>query len=496
MYEENQRPARVGQPAPDFDLPSICAPYDDGEGGAASTRAEARKPELETGRARLSDFAGHWLILLFYPRDFTFVCPTELSAFSSQVEEFRSRDCSVLAVSTDPVELHREWLDTPTALGGIGPLRFPLASDEDGAVARAYGVFVEKGAMAGRGLFLVDPDGMLQYTVVHNLSVGRSTAETLRVLDALRTHGLCPSNWVLGDGIIDPAMKLLPGTIVGGYRIVEKLGEGGFAQVFAAWDTRLQRQVALKILRPGSRSDVGAMLAEARAAAGFGQHPNVCTIYAVEVHDGLPVIAMEFLKGRPLSRRLREGPLPRGDVRRVAGQIASGMAVAHAHGVIHGDLKPANVMLVDGGGVKVLDFGVSRSSTGSPEPDESCSTARAIPAVVQITPGYSAPEQFHGTCTTASDVYMLGILIYEMSTGKKAIPRGTVKEVVQIVKHLDGRDLAAEVEPALRDLLGRCLDQRPEERPTMAEVAWCLGARTSAQAAPSNLAQPSEEPNA
>src|SRR5262249_27811136 len=159
------------------------------------------------------------------------VCPTELTAISARIDEFRGRGCDALGVSCDDHETHERWINTPRAQGGLGGLAFPLASDEDGAAARAFGVFVEHLHLALRGLFIIDPNGVLQYQVVHNLSVGRRTEEVLRVLDALQTGGLCAENWQAEAGTIDPTRELGPGSQVSHYEIEERLGGGSFATV-------------------------------------------------------------------------------------------------------------------------------------------------------------------------------------------------------------------------------------------------------------------------
>ena len=172
--------AKVGQAAPEF----------------ARECADARDDNRRSVRS--SDYAGRWLMLVFYPRDFSFVCPTELTSFSGRWMDFQQRNCDLLGVSVDSAELHREWLRTSPAEGGLGPLQFPLASDPDGAMARAYGVWLDEKQVSLRGLFVIDPEGILQYAVVHNLNVGRSPGEVLRVLDALQTGALCPASWTSG----------------------------------------------------------------------------------------------------------------------------------------------------------------------------------------------------------------------------------------------------------------------------------------------------------
>src|SRR5262245_40234874 len=166
----------VGTRAPDFTLP-------------CTTGADGRQ------QASLDDYRDRWVMLLFYPRDFSMVCPTELTALSRQIDEFARRDCDILGISTDMVETHESWIATPRHQGGLGGLDFPLASDVDGSVSRTYGVYLPRQHMALRGVFIIDPNGVLQYQLVHNLSVGRRSDEMLRVLDGLQTGGLCPEDW-------------------------------------------------------------------------------------------------------------------------------------------------------------------------------------------------------------------------------------------------------------------------------------------------------------
>lgn len=173
--------ARIGHPAPAFRM--------------ASTRNLQTLKEDVT----LDDYAGRWLVLFFYPLDFTFVCPTEITALSDQVSHFEDLGAAVLGVSTDSVHSHRAWIQKPSEQGGLGPIQFPLASDITQQVARSYGVLVEEQGLALRGLFIVDPQGVLRYSVIHDLNVGRSVDETLRVLQALQSGGLCPANWKPGQ---------------------------------------------------------------------------------------------------------------------------------------------------------------------------------------------------------------------------------------------------------------------------------------------------------
>ena len=173
--------AKVGQAAPDFDMPST------------------KNIEKLNENVKLSDYKGQWLVLLFYPLDFTFVCPTELTSFSDRYEDFEGIGAAVIGVSTDSVHSHRAWLKTARDKGGVEGLKYPLASDITKAVARDYGVLIEDKGVALRGLFVIDPEGTLRYAVIHDLNVGRSADETLRVIQALQTGGLCQADWRPGQ---------------------------------------------------------------------------------------------------------------------------------------------------------------------------------------------------------------------------------------------------------------------------------------------------------
>ena len=333
-----ERTALVGHLAPDFHL--------------ACTQASGPARQTVT----LADYRGRWLVLMFYPRDFSLVCPTELSAFSHRYDELFELGADVLAVSTDELDTHRRWLATPAAEGGLGAIRFPLGSDPDGSMTRAYYCCLDPQGIALRALFVIDPNGVVQYQVVHNLNVGRRTEEVLRVLLALQTGGLCAESRIPGRPHID-TRKLKAGATVSHYRIERKLGDGGFASVYLAHDQTLGRDVALKLIRR-TEGWTPSLLDEARAAAALN-HPNVCTVYGVDDSEGVPMIVMEHLDGRPLTALVADGPSEPDRVVDIGRQIAAGMTASHAAGVIHGDLKPANVFLADRGTIKILDFGLA-----------------------------------------------------------------------------------------------------------------------------------------
>ena len=151
---------------------------------------------------RLSDYKGKWVVLFFYPLDFTFVCPTEILAFSDRLGEFRKLGAEVLGASVDSKWSHLAWTEKPREEGGIKSLAYPLLEDLKKELAEEYGVLDEAGAVALRGLFLIDPDGIVQHATINNNSVGRSVDETLRVLQAFQyvsEHGeVCPADWKPG----------------------------------------------------------------------------------------------------------------------------------------------------------------------------------------------------------------------------------------------------------------------------------------------------------
>ncbi|HRI02412.1 MAG TPA: peroxiredoxin [Pyrinomonadaceae bacterium] len=173
--------AKVGTPAPDFNM------------------ASTKNIETLGENVKLSDYKGKWLILLFYPLDFTGVCSTDLTHFSARFEEFSSLNTEVLGVSTDSAHSHRAWLRMPKELNGIGEIKFPIASDAGGKLSRQYNILIEEPNISLRGLFIIDPDGVLQHASVHTPAIGRSVDETLRVLQAIQSGGFCAADWKPGD---------------------------------------------------------------------------------------------------------------------------------------------------------------------------------------------------------------------------------------------------------------------------------------------------------
>lgn len=178
----------VGSKAPEFEMP-VYDPAD---------------PTNTSKKVKLSDYKGKWLVFFWYPLDFTFVCPTEITALSDRLNEFKDLGAEVLGASTDSIYSHKAWMETPRERNGIAGVVYPIAADMTHQVAQAYGVLLPEQGIALRGLFLIDPEGVIQYMTVHALNVGRSVDETLRVLQALQTGGLCPVNWQPGQQTLQP----------------------------------------------------------------------------------------------------------------------------------------------------------------------------------------------------------------------------------------------------------------------------------------------------
>ncbi len=167
--------------------------------------------EGQVKEIRLSDFAGKWLVVVFYPADFTFVCPTELEELAKLYPKFQAEDAEVLSVSTDTVYVHKAWHDHSPA---IKKIRFPMVADPAGTMSREFGVYIESEGLALRGSFVIDPDGILRAYEVHDNSIGRSMGELLRKLQAakfVREHGgeVCPASWQPGSETLKPSLDLV-----------------------------------------------------------------------------------------------------------------------------------------------------------------------------------------------------------------------------------------------------------------------------------------------
>ena len=270
-------------------------------------------------------------------------------------------------------------------------------------------------------------------------------------------------------------MPLEPGSRLGPYEIRTLLGVGGMGEVYRGRDTRLGRDVALKVISPrlvGNESSRHRFEREARAASALN-HPSIVTVYDVGETDGVSWIAMEWVDGRTLRQVFADGPLPIEEGWSIARQIADGLAVAHAKGVIHRDLKPENVMIASDGRVRILDFGLARQSLpegldGSLADETMSAFGATVDGVILGTVGYMSPEQASGgTVDFRSDQFSFGLLAYEMLAGQRAFVRANAIETLWATIREDPVPLSSirsGIPAGLDRVITRCLSKKPQDR--------------------------------
>lgn len=172
--------------------------------------AEAVMPDNTFGEITLSGYRGKYVVLFFYPLDFTFVCPSEILAFNKRLSEFKTKNCEVIGVSVDSKFTHLAWKNTPLENGGIGDIQYPLVQDLNKSIAKSYGILFNE-SVALRGLFLIDPHGKVRHAVINDLPFGRNVSEALRMVDAVQfyeAHGeVCPANWQEGEEAMKPTAE-------------------------------------------------------------------------------------------------------------------------------------------------------------------------------------------------------------------------------------------------------------------------------------------------
>ena len=280
-------------------------------------------------------------------------------------------------------------------------------------------------------------------------------------------------------------MSLAAGSRFGPYEILAPVGEGGMGQVWRARDTRLDRDVALKVLPTETLTDKTArarLVQEARLASKLN-HPYICTVYEVGESDGQTYIAMELVEGQPLSARLAEGPLPIEQVLRYGQQLADALGHAHERRVVHRDLKSANVVLTPQGRVKILDFGLAKRLTDEQLADATTVARHSLtePGTVAGTLAYMAPEQLRGQPADArSDIWALGVVLYEMAGGQRPFQGQTGYELTSAVLKEAPAPLPPAVPAPLTAVIDRCLVKEPAERyQRAAEVQAALEAVAS-----------------
>ncbi len=269
--------------------------------------------------------------------------------------------------------------------------------------------------------------------------------------------------------VIGDAAAMASGTVIGPYRVIGPLDAGGMGEVYRALDTRLDREVAVKVL-PGALADdpdgVVRLQREGRLLAALN-HPHIATIHGFEIVGPLHAIIMELIEGPTLADRLARGPMALDQTLEIARQIAEALEAAHGKGVIHRDLKPANIKFTATGTVKVLDFGLATTVTTDERDAGPAPADAASRHVVAGTPGYMSPEQARGERVDArSDVWAFGCVVYEMLTARPAFGRATPEETLEAIvgRSPDWERLPANLPAGVRRMLRRCLDRDPRQR--------------------------------
>ena len=268
-------------------------------------------------------------------------------------------------------------------------------------------------------------------------------------------------------------MPLQPGTTLGPYSVTAKIGEGGMGEVYRARDTKLDRDVALKVLPEAFTQDPDRLARferEAKVLASLN-HPNIAAIYGLEEADGIRALVLELVEGPTLADRIKRGPIPLDEALPIAKQIAEALEAAHEAGVIHRDLKPANIKVRDDGTVKVLDFGLAKaldpSPTGDPSQSPTLTAAATQMGVIMGTAAYMSPEQARGKpVDRRADIWAFGVVLYEMLTGGRPFQGEDVSLTLASVmkSDVDVRVLPPELSHTLRTVLGRCLEKDPLQR--------------------------------
>ena len=268
-------------------------------------------------------------------------------------------------------------------------------------------------------------------------------------------------------------MPLSPGTTLGSYSVTAKIGEGGMGEVYRARDTKLDRDVALKVLPEAFTQDPDRLARferEAKVLASLN-HPNIAAIYGLEEAEGVRALVLELVEGPTLADRIKRGPIPLDEALPIAKQIAEALEAAHEAGVIHRDLKPANIKVRDDGMVKVLDFGLAKALDPTPEGDPSLSPTLTAAAtqmgVIMGTAAYMSPEQAAGKVVDKrGDIWSFGVVLFEMLTGERLFTGETVSHVLAKVldRDLDFTALPAATPQPVKVLLRRCLERKQKRR--------------------------------
>jgi serine/threonine-protein kinase len=267
-------------------------------------------------------------------------------------------------------------------------------------------------------------------------------------------------------------MSLTPGTRLGAYEVAAQIGEGGMGQVYRAHDSRIGRDVAIKVLPAEYAADAERLrrFEQESRATGALNHPNILTLYDVGTANGQPYLVMELLDGETLRDRISRGALSSVRACEIAASVARGLSAAHAKGVVHRDLKPENIMITRDSRVKVLDFGIAKLRATDVAPDGRTSAAplHTAPLVVMGTAGYMAPEQVRGLpADERADLFALGVILVELLTGRRAFDRDSRIETLNAILHDDPPPLVnptAPVPQVVERIVQRCLERDPDAR--------------------------------
>jgi tetratricopeptide (TPR) repeat protein len=263
------------------------------------------------------------------------------------------------------------------------------------------------------------------------------------------------------------------GNTLGHYRIIEHIGSGGMGVVYRAHDEKLDRDVALKVLPPGTLADESVRKKFRKEALALAQlnHPNIETIFESADQDGVDFLVMELIPGRALNYKIKEGPLPLPEVARLGIQLADGLAAAHDRGIIHCDLKPHNLILTPDGRLKILDFGLARRIHTVVAGDIARDATQSITvetAAISGTVPYMSPEQLTGQVPDArSDIFSAGAVLYEMATGKRAFPQAQVPEIMGAILHQEPAppvSINPRISPGLDTVIRKALDKTSSQR--------------------------------
>ncbi|RPJ86810.1 MAG: hypothetical protein EHM18_04325, partial [Acidobacteria bacterium] len=340
-------------------------------------------------------------------------------------------------------------------------------------VERLYSSAVER-RPEDRATYLAEicPDPSLRREVESLLLHGSEADDFLQTQALEAAVGALAYELVGGE-----ASAALVGRTLSHYQILEKLGAGGMGIVYKAFDTRLKRPTALKVLPPDRISDPDRkhrFVKEARAASALN-HPNIVTIYDIDQAEGIDFIVMEYLAGATLDNRIPDQGIPIAEALEVGIQVADALAAAHSAGIIHRDLKPSNVMICDSGQVKILDFGLAKlveepsiKAGEDSRADSQQSTSRTGEGTIRGTVAYMSPEQAQGRKVDArSDIFSFGSLLFEMACGQRAFSGDSAGSIIAAIIRDEPKPLgqiAAGIPADFERVVRRCLRKEPERR--------------------------------